>query len=164
VIRDPIYTACSRYSTQIERYLEVFPREQLLLLTAEGLRSDREATMRRVFGFLGVDPAVIPPTLATEYYRTDGRARYPPIAARVRHTVKRYVPGAKRAKELVDSTLPRAVRFGPKASAPTPRVTTTVPHATRESLLAMLSADLDRLSAYLPGAIEGWSLDRDGAG
>ena len=164
VIRDPIYAACSSYSMQIERYLEVFPREQLLLLTAEGLRSDREATVREVFAFLGVDPSVIPPTLGTEYYRTEGRARFPPIAARVRHAVKQHVPGAKRAKELVDSTLPRVVRFKPKTSAPMPRVTTVVPEATRESLLAMLSDDLDRLSTYLPGAVEGWSLDRDRAG
>ena len=118
--------------------------------------------MRQVFGFLEVDPSVIPPTLGTEYYRTDGRARYPPAAARLRHAIKQHIPMAKRAKELVDSTLPRIVRFTPKASAPDPRVT-SVPDATRRYVLAMLADDLARLPAYLPGAIEGWSLDRDSA-
>jgi hypothetical protein len=162
VIREPIYTVCSRYSTQIERYLDVFPREQLHVLTAEGLRNDRAATMRRVFGFLGVDPNVTPPTIEREYYRTDGRARYPPAAARLRSAIKQHVPGAKRAKELVDSTLPRLVRFVPKASAPSPSITASVPDPTRETLVRMLRDDLDRLDEYLPGAVEGWSLDRDG--
>jgi hypothetical protein len=159
VLADPIYVVCSRYSTQIERYLDVFPRDQLLLLTAERLRTDRAATMRRVFGFLGVDTDIVPATLGTEYYRIDGRARYPPFVARLRHALKARVPAAKRAKELVDSTLPHIVRTRPRAAGPGPTDAAAVPAETRALLLRMLREDLDRLGAYIPEALEEWSLD-----
>jgi hypothetical protein len=161
VLRDPIYVVCSSYGMQIERYLDRFPRERLLLLTAERLRTDREATVRRVYGFLGVDQDVVPATLGTEYYRSDGRARYPPVVARLRHALKERVPAAKRAKELVDSTLPRAFHRGSKRDHSEPGSTdATVPDETRAALLARLDEDLDRLAAYAPEALEDWSLDR----
>lgn len=55
--RDPYnwYLAPSRYATQIERYLRVFPREQLLVLGQEDLLERRRETLRRAFRFLGVD-------------------------------------------------------------------------------------------------------------
>jgi sulfotransferase family protein len=161
VLRDPIYVVCSSYGMQIERYLDRFPRERLLLLTAERLRTDREATVRRVYGFLGVDEDVVPATLGTEYYRSDGRARYPPIVARLRHALKARVPAAKRAKELVDSTLPHVLRGGRHPEPAAPRSSgATVSDETRATLLARLQDDLDRLAAYAPGALEDWSLDR----
>jgi hypothetical protein len=158
VARDPVYIACSSYAMQLERYLDRFPSTQILLLTAERLRRDREATMRRTYRFIGVDEHVVPPTLGTEYYRTDGRARYPPIAARVRHALKERVPAAKRAKELVDSTLPRALRSRRRPGEP-PAIAFTVPDETRERLLAALRDDIDRLAAYAPEAVDDWSLD-----
>lgn len=48
----------SRYSFQLRNYLEVFPREQLLLLQFEELVRDPESVVRRAFEFIGVDPDV----------------------------------------------------------------------------------------------------------
>jgi hypothetical protein len=45
---------CSSYAIQLERYLAHFPRERMLLLTAEELQADREHTLKQVFEFLGV--------------------------------------------------------------------------------------------------------------
>lgn len=159
VIDDPIYVTCSRYSLQIERYLERFPREQLLLITSEHLRSDRLATMQRIFGFIGVDQHVIPTTLDREYYRTEGRASYPPMIGKLRHALKEHVPAAKKAKEFVDSTLPRVLRMsrgaseeegvGPGAS---------MPEGTRERLTELLQDDIRRLGRYLDEGTERWSV------
>jgi Sulfotransferase domain len=54
------YRECSSYGMQLERFLEHFPRERVLLLTAEELRTERHRTLKRVFEFLGVagDPPV----------------------------------------------------------------------------------------------------------
>ena len=41
---------------QLEPYLEAFGPERIEIVTREELKRDRPATMRRVFGFLGVDP------------------------------------------------------------------------------------------------------------
>lgn len=158
VVDDPIYVTCSSYAAQIERYLDRFPREQLLLITSEHLRSDRAATMRRVFRFVGVDDRIVPATMDQEYYRTEGRARFPPIVGKLRHALKEHVPAAKRAKELVDSTLPRLMpshRGGEQAST---RADATIPSATRLRLTELLQADVDRLARYLPDGMEGWSV------
>ena len=48
VRENPIYLDYSRYAMQLDRYLDHFPREQLLVITAEDLRGDRRATIQKV--------------------------------------------------------------------------------------------------------------------
>ena len=77
LLRDPYYVDATRYAMQISRYLRYFPRQQLLVFTSEELRDAREATIQRVFRFLGVDPDWRPPELDREFYRTADRAALP---------------------------------------------------------------------------------------
>lgn len=44
------------YGEQVERLLALFPREQVLVLTAEGLQADPAATLSAVRRFLGLPP------------------------------------------------------------------------------------------------------------
>jgi hypothetical protein len=48
------YLARSRYAEQLERWLELFPREQFLFLKAEDLLGDHAATLDSVHEFLGL--------------------------------------------------------------------------------------------------------------
>jgi hypothetical protein len=107
ILSNPTYLDCSRYSMQVEQYLQRFPVEQLLIITAEDLRNSRQKTMRRVYGFLGVQSDYVPATLDQEFYRTDDRATYSPTGWQLRRVLKRTFPASKRAKELVDSVIPR---------------------------------------------------------
>jgi hypothetical protein len=50
------YFSRGAYINQIESYLEMFKREQMLVLIFEDLKKDPEAVFRRCFDFLGVDP------------------------------------------------------------------------------------------------------------
>jgi hypothetical protein len=43
------------YGKHLERYLEIYGEERVLVLLDEDLRTDGEAARRRVYGFLGVD-------------------------------------------------------------------------------------------------------------
>lgn len=79
VFRDPSYINCSRYALQVGRYLDRFPREQLLIIKSEDLRWRRAETLRRVHRFLGVDPDVLPPTLDEESFVTRERESYPSV-------------------------------------------------------------------------------------
>jgi hypothetical protein len=57
-----LYSDHVRYVEQLERYLAVFPREQLLALTYDDFRADNRATVARVLRFLGIeDDAPIEP-------------------------------------------------------------------------------------------------------
>lgn len=46
----------SRYATQIERYVSLFEREQLLVVDQHELKHDRASVLDSVFSFLGVGP------------------------------------------------------------------------------------------------------------
>ncbi len=57
VLSDPDtqYVNRSRYWMQLRPYLEHFDRDQIEIITQEELQTDREGTMRKAFGFAGVD-------------------------------------------------------------------------------------------------------------
>ena len=48
--------AVVRYATNLQRFYDVFPREQLQIHLYEDFRSDAGAVVRDMLGFLGVDP------------------------------------------------------------------------------------------------------------
>jgi hypothetical protein len=54
---DSAYMQRSMYWMQLQPYLELFDREGIEVITQEELQGDREGTMRRAFGFVGVDEA-----------------------------------------------------------------------------------------------------------
>lgn len=157
VFDNPIYVDCSRYAMQIEQYLQCFSREQLLLITAEDLRTQRLPTVRRVYEFLGVDVDYVPPNLDREFYRTGERVTYPQLVWRIRRNLKRRFPMSKRAKELVDAPfahllerLPLRKNGHEAAAAP------LVPREVRNRLVRLLEDDARRLRSYLGAGFEGW--------
>ncbi|MDQ0454093.1 sulfotransferase family protein [Rhizobium paknamense] len=49
------YLERGRYGQQVERLLSLFPRENLLFLLSDDLKSDPHATLRRICGFLKIE-------------------------------------------------------------------------------------------------------------
>lgn len=70
------YVRASFYYPQVKRYLDLFPREQLLLFRYEDFLQDNEAILRRVFGFVGVDPAFRPALGKRHNVSTYPRSRF----------------------------------------------------------------------------------------
>ncbi len=54
------YAARGFYMRQINNLLQYFPREQMLFVRQDELMTEHEASLRRVYAFLGLEP-VIPP-------------------------------------------------------------------------------------------------------
>jgi hypothetical protein len=54
------YRARGLYAEQLERWLAVFPQEQLLVLTADELGADTDAAYKRVLAHIGVEPRSLP--------------------------------------------------------------------------------------------------------
>ncbi|MEY2467879.1 MAG: hypothetical protein QOF21_577 [Actinomycetota bacterium] len=50
------YVAASRYGHQLQRYVDEFGSDAVLVLDQSDLRSERRSTLRTVFEFVGVDP------------------------------------------------------------------------------------------------------------
>lgn len=156
IVENPVYLEYSRYAMQIDRFLEHFAREQLLVITAEDLRDDRRATMRTVYAFVGVDPDVEPPELDREFYKTDDQPGRSLVPLRVRKALKKHVPAAKRAKEL-ENNLFRVLKRG----RPAPR-TEEVPAAISDEVRAriheVLADDVRRLRTILGPTFDGWGI------
>ena len=77
------YIDRSRYAMQLERFLAVYPREQILVLENEDLRSRRAETLRRVFEFAGADPDFTDRRFSSERHRTDRKTRLTALGERI---------------------------------------------------------------------------------
>jgi Sulfotransferase domain len=93
------------YATHLRRYLDVFPREQLLVQLFDDLKADPQAYADRVFDFLGVSRVVLP--------QSDLRSRMPAGVPRSNTAAA----AAKSASRLVRRTGLRRLRSRVKRSA-----------------------------------------------
>ncbi|MGZ8629905.1 MAG: sulfotransferase family protein [Actinomycetota bacterium] len=163
VRENPIYLDYSRYAMQLDQYLDHFPREQLLVITAEDLRDDRQATVQEVYGFLGVGSDHVPDDMDRVFYETKHRAPRSPVPLWLRKGLKRHLPAAKRAKELENNVVRalRALRRKPEgASELAPHL--VIPDDVRAELADSLMDDVRRLRTSLaPGlgpGLDGWGI------
>lgn len=159
VRENPIYLDYSRYAMQLDRYLDHFPREQLLVITAEDLRGDRRATVRDVYAFLGVRPDHMPSDLDRDYYETRHRAPRSPVPVWVRKGLKRHLPAAKRAKELENNVVRvlRGLRRTPEARSPlADRL--VIPDEVRDELADALREDVRKIRSFLSPGFDGWGI------
>jgi hypothetical protein len=155
-----MYLDCSRYAMQIERYLPHFPREQLLVLTSEDLRTRRRGTISSVYEFLGVDPEFVPDNLEREFFRTDERVPHPPIAWRLRRALKRHFPVTRRIRlnrlpgvRALGRARHRAEATGSKNSGGV-----LVTEELRAEIVEALREDVARLHTYMPSGFDGWGI------
>ena len=94
------YVARGRYAEQLERWLALFARDQLLVLTSEELWADHENAMRAVTGFLGV------PEWHPTSYPHQSAGSHAPMALETRERLARvFAPENRRLEELLGREL-----------------------------------------------------------
>ena len=74
------YAPRSKYSMQLELYLELFPRSRLLIVTQEDLFARRLETLRDVFRFLEVDETFESPKFTKAKHKTADQVQKDPVA------------------------------------------------------------------------------------
>jgi Sulfotransferase domain len=74
-VADPgsAYVQRGLYAFQLEPYLDAFEADRVLLVGREELARDRDATVRRVFEFAGVDPGFTSPDFDREWETGSGK-------------------------------------------------------------------------------------------
>ena len=150
VLRSPRYLDASRYSTWIERYLERFPRDRLLVLTSEELRDRRGPTLTKVFEFLSIDSAWVSDVTNIEFHRSDDAYRHNLFYAGISRIpgfekVERWAPKPVSALETMRRR--RAADFDIALSA-----------QTRTRLEDELRDEVRRLRNYLGPDFDGWGI------
>jgi hypothetical protein len=94
------YVARGRYAEQLDRWLEHFPREQLLVMTSDELLAEPAAAMTRVAAFLGI------PEWHAPSYPLRGVREYSTMPAETRERLARtFEPHNRRLEELLGREL-----------------------------------------------------------
>ena len=151
LVEDPSYLDVSRYAMQLEQYLPHFPPERFLLLDSRDLAHRRLETLRRVFGFLGVEEGWVPPILDREFFRSADR-RTPSAPSRL---IRRWPALASAARRL-PAPLRRAARRlpGPRLDVEAARI----PEDLRRRFEKELREDVARLRRFMPPGFDGWGI------
>ncbi|HRF45243.1 MAG TPA: sulfotransferase [Candidatus Competibacteraceae bacterium] len=71
------YLVWSEYARALNRFLQYFPREQLLVLYMEDMQREPQIAIASVMTFLGLDPDFQPPNLGKVYHKGGGQQIIP---------------------------------------------------------------------------------------
>jgi len=137
--RNP-YLNGSRYFRNVKDFVDLYPLDRFLIVTSEELRDARQATLRRVFAFLDVDPEFAGPGVAMEWHRTETKytRRTNPLSSFVRQTW-------------------RSLTFrGPQPIRPASPPDVALNDAAREWLINKLRPDIERLQKLAGRQFEAW--------
>jgi hypothetical protein len=144
------YVTRSMYAMQLERYLEHYPPERILIFQQSELRHQRAETLRRVFEFLGVDPDYTHPRFEQERHQTSRKTRATRLAVRLERM------GRSRRGRLFPSNFWLVLddRLPLRRQIKTPNVSAALPDET----LAKLRADAERLRELTGRDFANWTL------
>jgi hypothetical protein len=147
------YVAPSRYAMQLERYLRLFPREQIQVIDQADLRHRRRETLRDVFRFLDVDENFWSPSYEAVHNPAESKVRWTPTSRRLSDS---------RVADLIRRTIPPAPRralFAPVKRATTRRVDQPVlDHRTRRLLHETYKPDVERLRELTGNEFASWQV------
>jgi hypothetical protein len=145
------YVAQGRYWMQLDPYLRHFAPEQVLVVDQDELRDNRAATLRRVFGFLGVDADFVSQDFDEVHFPAMARRRRTPVAKAIlalnqalgndrSYNARRWVPARMRAMLTVPLERP------------------ALEPALRARLEQLYSPDADRLREHTGLRFGSWSV------
>lgn len=145
------YVNYSRYWMQLERFLQWFPPEQILVLTSDALRNDRLATLASVCAFLGVDAEGLAENVDVEYHRSEPRRVAIPTFKRMHGS------GAYRVvTRMVPERVKTALR--PMTTWDVDPDPVRIPDRVRVQLEDAVRPDMAKLRSYLGPDFDGWGL------
>ena len=144
------YVTRSKYAMQLERFLEHYPKEQVLVFQQSELRYQRMETLRRIFAFIGVDPDFNHPRFEQERHQTSGKTRATRLAVRLEKM------GRGRRGKLFPSNFWLVLddRLPLRRAIKRPDVKAALPHETLEEL----RADGERLRELTGRDFSNWKI------
>lgn len=147
------FVNCSRYHMQLEQYLEYFDPSQILVITSEELREERQRTMRAVFEFLRVDPLFASPEFAQMLYMAEDKRR----KTRLGYAFLAVVETVRRSRlrpYLSPKLMAPVSTLNARMSRPIPRP--KLEAKLRDELADYLRPDVERLRALTGKPLADW--------
>jgi hypothetical protein len=142
----------SRYATQLEQYLALFPKEQVMVVDQHDLRHCRVETLNEVFRFLGVDDTFTSPEFADELNTHGEKTRAWSSYSLVRKAL--LASGASRIPPSVRGRIGQALRsvFSRRLAKP------TIHESVRPGLTEHLREEAERLRKLTGKELAHWSV------
>lgn len=145
------YVTRSKYHMQLQRFLEHFPEEQILVLDQRDLRDQRMPTLRRLFEFAGVDPSFEHPKFEQVRHSTSRKKRATRLGMRVQRASRtrtgRRIP--RKVWLAMDVALPLSKPIDKPAG---------IAEALGDEVLEVLHEDAERLRAQTGRDFAHWSV------
>jgi hypothetical protein len=146
---NPIWA--SRYATQLERYLQRFPQERVLVLDQARLKHERRAALADVFGFLDTDVDLGRPEF-DEVHNVRARHRAPNVLGRaVQRRRGRPVTLAVESRTGLSRTVLRAGLTKPLRQV-------ELSGRERSQLIELLAPEAERFRALTGMTFPTWSI------
>jgi hypothetical protein len=152
---DQTYVTRSMYWMQLQPYLELFPPERIEVITQEELQTEREATMRRTFSYVGVDESFTSEQFDREWEKSTAKesGQYQLMERLIK------LPGFRafdrnfdRFPERMRWMVEKVVHDPDAPSAPKPKL----PPEIEERLLALFGDDVRQLQEFAGREFAGW--------
>ncbi len=146
------YVDTGRYAMQLDRWLQHYPQDRVLLLTTEQLRDQPTATLAGVHAFLGLaGPALV---AMAPLHVTDDAVRQRPAVHRLKRTspCRRLIDTAPPSLRPALRTLDPVLRHRPAAAG------ADLALELRAVLGDLLRDDVARLHPRMPAGWDGWGL------
>ncbi len=142
------YVSCSKYYMQLERYLDYFPKRNILIIASEDLHRRRQQTLQGVFRFLGVDDAFYTEGFSKILHESSAKRRRTKVGSLLLR-----LPGRKAIRSL----LPFSSQFAnvlSKREIKRPVLSAEL----RQELIDALRDDVALLKEHTGGDFEHWCL------
>ena len=152
-IQPHAYFHRGRYFDQLSRWLERFPREQMLLMRSDELLTEQNAALEKVYAFVGVDTGFVAadfqdmssPAVRDVRLQAKLRAEHPAEFDQAVQRLRERLP----AETAFDRTMRANVMDGYEKLSPTLRAMLTARYADQNR----------RLAGIVPFSIEDWKGD-----
>jgi hypothetical protein len=142
----------SRYATQLEQYLALFPNEQVMVVDQDDLKHRRVQTLQAIFRFLEVDDGFTSPEFADELNTHNQKSRAWSSYSLVRRAL--LASGAGRLPPSLRGRVGQALRsvFSRPLAKP------TIDESVRAGLTEHLREEVDRLRNLTGKELPHWNV------
>jgi Sulfotransferase domain len=142
------YIDCSRYHMQLQQYLDHFSQSQILVVSAEEMKENRQETLRRVFRFLNVDESFRSPRHDPIYHSSNPQSR-------LRRRLER-----NRLADRLRPYVPRSIVYwaATRDSGQRPVKPPSLDSGLREALCDYLREDIQRFRSQVGQEFPQWSI------
>ncbi len=145
------YSNFARFGTQLDRFLNVFPRDQFLLLTYDRYQAEPDAVMSEIQSFIGADPSFTP----------DMSKRANAGGVPKNKAFQDFIMKPNPITGLVANVMPLSMRraIRDRLAAMNTKTEKTMPPRARAILKERLSGEIHRLEAILDEDLSHWLAD-----